>query len=59
VFAASGFSGVVFVIVYVAALGGTALHLQGAWRPIAVLRTAPAVVPPPVPRDPAKYESEP
>ena len=61
VFAISGFSGVVFVIACAAVLGGTALYLRDAWRPLAAWRPAPApaIGRPPFPSDPAKYESEP
>ena len=59
VFAISGFSGVAFVIVCAAVLGGAALHLCEAWRPVIALHAAPAVAAPPFPSDPAKYAREP
>ena len=40
--AASGFSGVVLVVMSAAALGGTALYVQAAWRPAVAWRAAMA-----------------
>jgi len=40
VWAASGFSGVVLVVMSAAALGGTALYVQAAWRPAVAWRAA-------------------
>lgn len=40
VWAASGFSGVVLVVMSAAALGGTALYLQAVWRPAVAWRAA-------------------
>ena len=58
VFAVNGFSGVVLVIVCAAALGGTALYLRKASRPINAWRAAPAGGRPPFPADPEKYEGK-
>jgi predicted MFS family arabinose efflux permease len=59
VFATSGFLGVVLVIVCAAALGGTALYLREAWRPIAAWHALPAGGRPPFSADPEKYEGKP
>lgn len=56
VWAANGFSGVVLVVVGAAALGGTALYVQAAWRPAitwrAVIVGRPLFIP-----DPRKHGS--
>jgi len=59
VFATSGFSGVVLIIVCLATLGGAALYLRDAWRPIAAWRAVPAGGQPPFHADPEKYEGKP